>query len=435
MWQLPTFQGIDRLLEYLPYFQDQNNQFYEIISKPHQLSSAIYSSRVMEFYEDLYQENMIQMSFNWPMWREKRYKYLNNPRFLSNADITIVQKLFTSIIRADRFCDGLLEDMIDRGIILNLLLRLQDIREEIRNRFAGAILGLAVGDAMGVPLEFKDPGSFEPVTDMVGGGVFDLLPGMWTDDTSMALCLAESLIEKGEFDPVDQLSRYLKWYQEGYLGVNDLCFDIGNTTLKALSIFSNTGEAYPGPDDEYSASNGSLMRLAPVPLFYMSFPYEALEKSGRSSCTTHKHILAMDSCRFFGGLVHGALIGKSKEELLSPRYSPLENYWEEKPLSTLVDEVACGSYKQKEPPEIRGRGYVVKSLEAALWAFYNSDSFEEGCLLAVNLGEDADTTGAIYGQLAGAYYGKSGIPKRWLNKLAKKDLIEFMIESLILASK
>jgi len=120
--------------------------------------------------------------------------------------------------------------------------------------------------------------------------------------------------------------------------------------------------------------------------------------------------------------------------LLSPRYSPVEGYWEENPLALLVDEVACGSYKDKEPPEIRGRGYVAKSMEAALWAFHNSDSFEEGCLLAVNLGEDADTTGAIYGQLAGAYYGRSGIPERWMDELVKRNLVESIIEKLMKAS-
>jgi len=310
-----------------------------------------------------------------------------------------------------------------------------NMSDEIRDRFYGAILGLAVGDALGVPLEFKDPGTFDPVTDMIGGGPFDLLPGMWTDDTSLALCLAESLAKKGGFDPVDQLKRYLKWYREGYLSSNGICFDIGNTTRQALTIFAKTGESYPGPDDEYSAGNGSLMRLAPVPLFYISNSLESIEKSGRSSCTTHKHSLAVDSCRYYGGLIHGAVIGKSKEGLLSPRYSPVDGYWEENPLALLVDEVACGSYKDKEPPKIRGRGYVVRSMEAALWAFHNSDSFEEGCLMAVNLGEDADTTGAIYGQLAGAYYGKCEIPERWLDKLVKLDLIENIIEELIMASK
>jgi ADP-ribosyl-[dinitrogen reductase] hydrolase len=304
-------------------------------------------------------------------------------------------------------------------------------RKEIQNKFHGAILGLAVGDCLGVPLEFTDPGCFQPVNDMIGGGPFNLDPGMWTDDTSMALCLAESLIETGKFNPVDQLTRYLRWYQDGYLSVNGECFDIGTTTRQALMIFQETGQPYPGPEHEFSAGNGSLMRLAPVPLFYMSDPLKAMEMSAMSSRTTHNHPLAVDACGYYGGLIHGALLGKSKDELLSSRYSPIPGYWEINHLAPEIDEVACGSFKVKEPPEIRGRGFVVKSLEAALWAFYKSKTFKEGCLMAVNLGEDSDTTGAIYGQLAGAYYGKSGIPEKWINKLAKLDLIESFTQKLL----
>lgn len=298
------------------------------------------------------------------------------------------------------------------------------------DKFHGTILGLAVGDALGMPLEFKDPGSFQPVNDMTGGGPFNLNPGMWTDDTSLALCLTESLIETGKFHPADQLQRYSRWYNDGHLSVTGECFDIGNTTHEALMNFWDTGKPYPGPDHEHSAGNGSLMRLAPVPLFFLGDPLRAIECSGMSSRTTHNHPLAVDACRYYGGLIHGAVTGKSKDELLSPRYSPVEGYWTEHPLEPEIDQVACGSFKEKEPPEIRGRGYVVKSMEAALWAFHNSENFQDGCLLAVNLGEDADTTGAIYGQLAGAYYGKKKIHQQWIDKLAKLNLIDSLIERL-----
>ncbi|HHX99825.1 MAG TPA: ADP-ribosylglycohydrolase family protein [Methanothermobacter sp.] len=320
---------------------------------------------------------------------------------------------------------------IDNGVILNLLLRLESIRDDTVNKFLGSILGLAVGDAMGMPLEFSPPGTFQPVNDMIGGGPFNLGPGMWTDDTSMALCLAESLTECEGFNPIGQLTRYTRWLKEGHLSVNGNCFDIGNTTRQALRKFEDTGEPYPGPDHERSAGNGSLMRLAPIPLFYMSDPSNAIELSGQSSRTTHNHPLAVDACRYYGALIHGALLGKPKDELLSPRYTPLQGYWEENPLEPEIDEIACGSYKEKEPPEINGKGFVVKSLEAALWAFYNSQNFKDGCLKVVNLGDDADTTGAIYGQLAGAYYGKSEIPIKWINKLIKLDLIESLTLKLL----
>lgn len=297
-------------------------------------------------------------------------------------------------------------------------------------RYRGSLLGLATGDAVGTTLEFKPPGSFTPINDMVGGGPFKLKPGQWTDDTSMALCLAESLIEQKGFVPTHQLETYLQWYREGHLSSTGKCFDIGNTTYSALQQFENTREPYCGPTDPRSAGNGSIMRLAPVPLFFAQNPKEAIAKSADSSRTTHGAATAVDACRYLGALLVGAVNGVSREELLQEHYSPIPGYWEENPLVEEIDEIAAGSFKHRQPPEIKGTGYVVKSLEAALWAFYHSQSFEEGCLLAVNLGDDADTTGAVYGQLAGAFYGEQGIPESWRLKLAYRDRIEYFAEQL-----
>lgn len=294
---------------------------------------------------------------------------------------------------------------------------------EKAERFRGCLLGLAVGDALGTTLEFKPPGTFKPITDMVGGGPFHLRPGQWTDDTSMALCLAESLVECRGFNPKDQMERYIQWWREGYLSSTGTCFDIGNTTRTALAAFLKTGNPYSGPTEPRTAGNGSLMRLAPVPMFYADNPCEAIEKSGESSRTTHGAKVCVDACRYFGGLIAGALSGTTKEELLSNCYAPIPGYWKEHTLVPEIEDIARGSYNEKNPPEIRGTGYVVQSLEAALWAFYKSKTFKEGCLIAVNLGDDADTTGAIYGQLAGAYYGEEGIPQKWLSGLVLRKLI------------
>ena len=290
-------------------------------------------------------------------------------------------------------------------------------------RYRGALLGLAAGDALGTTLEFSSPGSFEPIDDIVGGGPFNLEPGEWTDDTSLALCLADSLIEGRGFDPVDQLTRYVRWFREGYLSSNGELFDIGITTRDALVRFEETGERYPGSTDPNAAGNGSLMRLAPVPLFYAMDPAEAIARAAESSRTTHGAQAAVDACRYYAGLVVGAVQGVPKDELLSEFWSPVPGLWEREPLVDEIARVAAGSFRHREPPEIQGTGYVVKSLEAALWAFWKSGSFKEGCLMAVNLGDDADTTGAIYGQLAGAYYGEEGIPAAWRSKLAHRALI------------
>jgi len=301
---------------------------------------------------------------------------------------------------------------------------------EIAQRFRGCLLGLAVGDALGTALEFKRPGSFSPITDMIGGGPFDLAPGQWTDDTSMALCLAESLLEKQGFDPVDQLERYVRWWQEGYLSSTGECFDIGNATREALSRFVQTREPFCGSADPGKAGNGSIMRLAAVPMFFADDPQAAIQMAADSSRTTHGAPAAIDACRYLAALIWGALRGEARESLLSESYCPIKGYWESHPLAPEISGVAAGSFRRKEPPAIKGSGYVVLCLEAALWAFYKSDDFREGCLLAANLGDDADTTAAVYGQVAGAFYGEPGIPKLWLKRLAMQEVIASFADRL-----
>ena len=316
----------------------------------------------------------------------------------------------------------------------------------IRNRFRGCLLGLAAGDALGTTLEFKPRGTFQPIDDMVGGGPFCLQPGQWTDDTSMALCLAASLIESGGFDPRDQMQRYVRWRYEGYMSSNGKCFDIGDTVRTALSCFEATAEPYAGSSDPWSAGNGSLMRLAPVPMYFAGDAEEAIERSADNSRTTHGAKEAVDACRYFAGLLVGALNGVDKETLLAKRYCAVEGLWERSPLAEkvaeiadgsfkhreppVIAEIADGSFKHREPPVIKGTGYVVESMEAALWAFYKSQDFREGALLAANLGDDADTTAAIYGQIAGAHYGVEAIPSEWRERLSMGEEIISMADSL-----
>jgi ADP-ribosylglycohydrolase len=295
------------------------------------------------------------------------------------------------------------------------------------NRLQGCILGLAVGDALGCTLEFKKPGTFESISSIVGGGYHNLEAGQWTDDTSMALCLAKSLIDCKGFDAKDQMLKYCKWYDEGYMSSTGECFDIGNTTLKALDDFIITGNPYSQVTDESSAGNGSIMRLAPIPMYYCQHPEDALKYAALNSQTTHANEMCVDACRYMAGIIVGLLNGESKETVLSSMYSPVNDYFNKEPLCGAINEVASGSFKNKQPPEIKGTGFVVESLEAALWAFYHSDNFRDGALKAVNLGNDADTTGAVYGQIAGAYYGIDNIPNEWINVICMKDkLIELM---------
>lgn len=292
------------------------------------------------------------------------------------------------------------------------------------DRYRGCLLGLAAGDALGTTLEFEQPGSFEPLTDMVGGGPFHLKPGEWTDDTSMALCLAESLVTKRDFDPVHQLETYCRWWRNGHLSVKGRCFDIGITTSSSLRRFEESRQPYPGSTRPGAAGNGSLMRLAPAPLAFASDPEKAITLAGESSRTTHGAAECVEACRYFAGLLLAAVSGMSKREILSNSYEPAVAHFLRNPLTGKVAQIAGGSFAVKEPPQIRGSGYVVHTLEAALWAFHRTDTFRDGALAVVNLGEDADTTGAVYGQIAGAYYGAEGIPAEWREKLAMRELIE-----------
>jgi ADP-ribosyl-[dinitrogen reductase] hydrolase len=284
------------------------------------------------------------------------------------------------------------------------------------DRYRGSLLGLAVGDALGTAVEFSPPGSFAPITDMVGGGPFKLEPGQWTDDTSMALCLAASLVECDGFNVRDQMDRYCRWAIDGYMSSTGKCFDVGLTVHDALSRYEKTGDPMAGSTDVNAAGNGSLMRLAPVVLFYHPDREAAIHYAAESSKTTHGAKECVDACRLMASLLCRALDGEPKDAVLfgDPAFVGAPR----------IESIARGDYRAKVPPEIRGTGYVVESLEAALWCVHTTESFEAAVLSAANLGHDADTTAAICGQLAGAIYGVSAIPVRWRELVAMKETIE-----------
>ncbi|MDF3839222.1 ADP-ribosylglycohydrolase family protein [Cupriavidus basilensis] len=283
------------------------------------------------------------------------------------------------------------------------------------DRYLGCLLGLASGDALGTTVEFSPRGSFAPLTDMVGGGPFDLPAGAWTDDCSMALCLAHSLLHRQGFHAVDQMNRYCNWAELGYLSSTGECFDIGSTVARALAAYRGSGDPFSGSTDPSSAGNGSLMRLAPVPMYYWRDPARVIHFCGESARTTHGAPEAVDSTRLFGAQLRAALAGADKETVLfRSGYQPGE---------PKVGAIAAGEWRGKDESAIRGSGYAVASLEAALWCFWQSEDFATAVLRAANLGDDADTTAAICGQIAGAYYGVDSIPAHWRERLAMGEEI------------
>lgn len=294
-------------------------------------------------------------------------------------------------------------------------------------RFQGCLLGLAAGDALGTTVEFRARGTFEPLDDIVGGGPFRLAAGQWTDDTSMALCLAASLTELGRFDAKDQIERYCRWRQRGEYSSTGDCFDIGTTVARALRRYRETGEVFAGCTDRQSAGNGCIMRLAPVPMF--CFPDETAAKhySAESARTTHGAEDCVEASRLFGGMLCRALAGRSKDDVLFGDAGTCDG-------PPRIAAIARGEYVSLGESGVQGSGYVVESLEAALWCFAQTHDYRSAVLRAANLGDDADTTAAVCGQLAGAFYGVGGIPQRWQAMLAMRDRIEALAGDLYRAA-
>ena len=344
----------------------------------------------------------------------------------------------------------------------------------LASRIRGSFLGLAVCDALGAPAEFQVRGSFPTIDSMQPNRNFNLGPGYFTDDTSMALCLAHSFLEKGPGSTnVDQARKYLAWYRKGYQSSTGRCFDIGNLTRDALGVWKHAvavNERYgangPSPhaskDKEASqsaqatidkrfnqdryCSNGSLMRVLSAALLFAQDIPEAVQAAADSSRVTHPHPRCVLSCALYTILVaqslqdpnvtKDSLVGHISEyvsvvkDALAASASKskstsgpfLERF---EPYTTLT------SFHDKSAIKIRSSGYVLDSLEAALWAFFTTSSFREGALKVVNLGGDADTVGAIYGGLSGAFYGDDQIPEEWLRDMKRLDLVEKVVEKLV----
>ena len=305
----------------------------------------------------------------------------------------------------------------------------------VSDRKRGALLGLAIGDSLGSAVEFRSRGDFEPVTGYRGGGPHRIAAGEWTDDTSMALALADSISAIG-WDLDDQARRYVEWYRTGRYSVNGRCFDIGLTTSSALHRFEQIGDArVSGPTHERSSGNGSIMRLAPVPIaFAHHYPNDLrtlIALAADSSLPTHGSTQCVSACAAMALIMAGLIQGEKKATVLDPKWTVWKELAANHKLDPKIAAVVAGSWRKKRASEIRGSGHVVACLEAALWAFDTSDSFEAAVLKAVNLGDDADTTGAVCGQLAGACWGESGIPESLLTGLGRRDILDPILDRLV----
>ena len=294
-----------------------------------------------------------------------------------------------------------------------------------RDRFRGALLGLAVGEALGAPADFLTAAQIEErhgvITDMLGGGCHDVAPGETTDATEMMLCLAESLADRRAFDPEDIMERYLAWFdgtpRDVSLTVRTVLLSFRSGThwdLASRRAFEILGSP--------TAGNGSLMRCAPLALLYCGDAEARHANSQRESTLTHFDRLAGWACVAFNDLLDAAIAGELREELPSIAHTIDE---EDKRVSATLREAL-----EAEPEEVQSSTFVLDTLRTAVWSVLHTGTFEEAVCFAVNLGNDADTVGAVTGALAGAVYGEAGIPPRWLAPLQGRERIAAVAERL-----
>jgi len=294
-----------------------------------------------------------------------------------------------------------------------------DAARTLRDRFQGALLGLAVGDALAAHTQFRKPGSFQPVGDMLGGGPFDLPRGAWSDDTAMALLVAESLLSREGFDAHDQVQLFSRWQREGYGSATGQCVGISASVTRALATALYRRQWLSGSHDPDHLDKDPLSRVAPAVMYYFADSAGAIAKAVEVARVTAQAPMVLDCVRLLAAMVRLALAGRDKAAILRPP----RDTWASMNVRNEVLAIYEGSYSRRSPPEITGGGNVLRALEAALWAFHQSESFREGALLAANLGRDSDVVAAVYGQLAGAYHGVSAIPGIWRNSLMKNDVV------------
>ena len=295
----------------------------------------------------------------------------------------------------------------------------------LRDRFQGAMQGLALGDALAAATQYRRPGSFAAVGDLIGGGPFDLPRGAWSDDTAMALCLAESLAERDDFAAADQLARYTRWQREGYLSATGQCLGITAATARALAAAEWPAAARAALPEVATLDPEPLSRVAPVVLHEFADPEQALRHAAESARLTCRSPLVHDACRLLAAMLHAALGGEPLARVLSPR----STLFAAQPLQREVAAIAARSCDASEAPPA-GQG-ALAVLEQARWCLARGANFRDGALRAVNLGGDSDVIGAVYGQLAGAHYGLAAIPRAWRQALAQQELIVELCDRLL----
>lgn len=312
-----------------------------------------------------------------------------------------------------------------------------DVADRLRDRYRGLLLGLALGDALAAPVQHRRPGTFTPVGDLLGGGPYDLPRGAWTDDTAVALALAESLLERGAFEARDFVERLTRWQRDGSGSATGQCLGISATTARALAQAQWSGNPFAGSHDPARAEREPLVRAGIAAAWALEDPEQAIELAAEAARPTHQAPVALDACRYFAALVVGALQGVPREELLAPGFSPVPGLWARRPLKREVARIAAGEWRaapaQADAAELAA-GSAVGALRLVLGALAAGHGYRDTVLAAVNLGLDADANGALAGQLAGALYGAGALPPHWVASLAEGRRIAGIADRLLTAA-
>jgi ADP-ribosylglycohydrolase len=300
--------------------------------------------------------------------------------------------------------------------------------------FKSALLGVAVGDALGVPHEFSPPETLRdnPVNDMVGYGTYNLPAGTWSDDSSLTFCLAESLCSGYNTDHIGEL--FVKWYYQDYWTATGEVFDIGIGTRNALyKIKNGTKAELAGGREENDNGNGSLMRILPLVFAIKDLPIkERFDRTKHVSSITHGHIRAVMACFYYLEFAKQLIEGKTKFDIYRTLQTSIPLFFTEIGIDQAEIEhfnrLLKSNISDLSLSEIRSGGYVIETIEACIWCILTTENYKEAVLKAVNLGHDTDTTAAVTGGLAGLLYGFDGIPSEWINSLARKSDIEELVE-------
>jgi ADP-ribosyl-[dinitrogen reductase] hydrolase len=295
------------------------------------------------------------------------------------------------------------------------------MKNQLEN-YLGGFVGLAVGDALGAPVEFQKRGSYGLVTDFQKGGPFNLEKGMWTDDTILSLILSESLNRYKTFNAEDIMNQFYRWWKDGYMSPTGICFDIGRTTEKAMNRFQKENVIYAGNEAD-PPSNGAIMRLLPISLFFSSSLKTSQEHSIDMTRLTHGPLECVEASVILNYILLMILDGKSKSEIF--KFTHLEYAFKTRIKNLLTNEFLKKSYE-----EVSGIGNAYETLESAMHIFYHANNFYDGLIKAVNIGDDTDTVGAVYGQMAGAYFGLQSIPTQFTEQLYNIAKIKKEAEAL-----